>query len=65
MCLILTFSFHLRFPPRRAEYAGVHISGDLLMTLLIDCHRVLWTTIRFGEELRAYVDVGFSTITDA
>ena len=35
------------------------------MTLLIDCHRVLWTTIRFGEELHAYVDVGFSTITDA
>ena len=34
------------------------------MKLLINCHRVLWITIRFGEELRAYVDVGFSTITE-
>ena len=39
-------------------------SMHLLMTLSINCHRVLWTTIRFGEELRAYIDVGFSTIAD-
>jgi len=25
----------------------------------------LWSTIRFGEELRAYVDVGYSKIEDA
>jgi hypothetical protein len=31
----------------------------------INCYRVLWATIRFGEELRAYVDVGYSTIADA
>ena len=37
---------------------------DLLMTLSMNWHRVLWATIRFGEELRAYVDVGFSTIAD-
>ena len=36
-----------------------------LMTLPINCRRILWGTIRFGEELRAYVDVGFSTVADA
>ena len=30
----------------------------------INRYRALWITIRFGEELRAYVDVGYSTIAD-
>jgi len=40
----------------------MHFTDDL--QLPINCYRVLWITIRFGEELRAYVDVGFSTITE-
>lgn len=28
-------------------------------------YSVLWLTVRFGEELRAYVDVGYSSITEA
>lgn len=35
-----------------------------LLPLLIIRYRVLWATIRWGEELRAYVDVGYSTITE-
>ena len=30
----------------------------------INCYRVLRATIRFGEQLRAYVDVVYSTIAD-
>jgi len=48
--------------PRFGE-DSMHFTDDV--QLPINCHRVLWTTIRFGEELRAYADVGYSTITDA
>ena len=32
------------------------------MMFIKNSYRVLWATIGFGEEMRAYVDVGYSTI---
>ena len=60
----LFFTLWLRDNPLRCldETPGVqHCTDDIK----IDRYRALWITISFGEELRAYVDVGYSTIADA
>jgi len=47
------------------ERWGVLVTNSGAAVVLSLGALVLWTTIRFGEELRAYFDVGFSTIADA
>ena len=70
--LLISLSYHVNTPHpyllRTRRYFGVpgYFPGIQLRAdgIKIDCYRILWVTIQFGEELRAYVDVGYSSIAD-
>lgn len=62
--IIIVGAMYVFVPPSYSYLTAPSTGIDLPMTFSINSRRVLWATIRFGEELRAYVDVGYSTITD-
>jgi len=37
------------------------VAGRVMISCVFDFGRLLWFTIRYGDRLRAVVDVGFST----
>lgn len=47
------------------EHWGVFVTNSVATVVMVLGALILWTTIRFGEEMRAYADIGYSTITDA